>query len=81
MPAHRLHRPDGLPYPTEYFTFSTLADLITLGLAARKLSVFRVIVARQSYNLPAGSGHHAYSWQIDNDLIGRYPGAQGSKTG
>lgn len=73
--------PDGLPYPTEYSTFSTPADLITLGRAAMKLPVFRAIVAQRSYTLPAGPGHHAYSWRNDNDLIGSYPGAQGIKTG
>jgi serine-type D-Ala-D-Ala carboxypeptidase (penicillin-binding protein 5/6) len=73
--------PDGLPYPTEYSTFSTPADLITLGQAAMKFPVFRAIVAQQSYSLAAGPGHHAYSWRNDDDLIGAYPGADGIKTG
>jgi serine-type D-Ala-D-Ala carboxypeptidase (penicillin-binding protein 5/6) len=73
--------PDGLPYPTEFSTYSTPADLITLGQAAMKSPVFSAMVAQQSYTLPAGPGHHAYSWQNDNDLIGSYPGAQGIKTG
>lgn len=73
--------PDGLPYPTEFSTFSTPADLITLGQAAMKLPVFRAIVAEQGYTLPAGPGHHAYSWSNDDNLIGSYPGADGIKTG
>jgi serine-type D-Ala-D-Ala carboxypeptidase (penicillin-binding protein 5/6) len=73
--------PDGLPYPTEYSTFSTPADLITLGRAAMASPVFREIVAQQSYTLPAGPGHRAYSWQNDDALIGSYPGADGIKTG
>jgi D-alanyl-D-alanine carboxypeptidase (penicillin-binding protein 5/6) len=73
--------PDGLPYPTEYSTYSTAADLITLGQAAMKLPVFRGIVAQQSYSLPAGPGHHSYFWDNDNELLGSYAGADGIKTG
>jgi D-alanyl-D-alanine carboxypeptidase (penicillin-binding protein 5/6) len=73
--------PDGLPYPTEYSTFSTPADLITLGKAAMASPVFRAIVAQPSYTIPAGPGHQAYSWQNDDQLIGSYPGAEGIKTG
>jgi serine-type D-Ala-D-Ala carboxypeptidase (penicillin-binding protein 5/6) len=73
--------PDGLPYPTEYSTYSTPADLVTLGRAAMASPVFRGIVAQQNYTLPAGPGHHAYSWANDDDLIGSYPGAEGIKTG
>ncbi len=73
--------PDGLPYPTETSTFSTAADLVTLGQAAMASPVFRAIVAEQNYTLPAGPGHHAYSWANDNSLIGTYPGADGIKTG
>ncbi len=73
--------PDGLPYPTEYSTYSTPADLLTLGLAAMKSAVFRSIVAQPFYQLPKGPGHHAYWWDNTNDLIGSYPGANGIKTG
>jgi serine-type D-Ala-D-Ala carboxypeptidase (penicillin-binding protein 5/6) len=73
--------PDGLPYPTEYSTYSTPADLLTLGRAAMALPAFRSIVSQSSYNLPAGPGHQAYSWNNDNDLIGSYAGADGIKTG
>ena len=73
--------PDGLPYPTEFSTFSTPADLIALGQAAMASPAFRAIVAQQNYTLPAGPGHHAYSWANDNSLVGSYPGADGIKTG
>jgi D-alanyl-D-alanine carboxypeptidase (penicillin-binding protein 5/6) len=73
--------PDGLPYPTEFSTFSTPADLLTLGLAAMKSPVFRSIVAQHIYQIPKGPGHHHYWWENTNDLIGSYPGADGIKTG
>jgi serine-type D-Ala-D-Ala carboxypeptidase (penicillin-binding protein 5/6) len=73
--------PDGLPYPTEYSTYSTPADLVTLGLAAMKLPAFRSIVAQPWYQIRKGPGHHAYWWNNTNDLIGTYPGADGIKDG
>jgi serine-type D-Ala-D-Ala carboxypeptidase (penicillin-binding protein 5/6) len=73
--------PDGLPYPTEYSTYSTPADLLTLGLAAMKLPAFRSIVAQSFYQIHKGPGHHAYWWNNTNDLIGTYPGADGIKDG
>jgi serine-type D-Ala-D-Ala carboxypeptidase (penicillin-binding protein 5/6) len=80
--AHtRFTSPDGLPYPTETSTFSTPADLLTLGLAAMKSSVFRSIVGQHIYQIPRGPGHHHYWWENTNDLIGTYPGADGIKTG
>ena len=73
--------PDGLPYPTERSTFSTPADLLTLGLAAMKSPVFRSIVSQHIYQIPKGPGHHHYWWQNTNELLGTYPGAVGIKTG
>ena len=73
--------PDGLPYPTETSTYSTPADLLTLGLAAMRSPVFRSIVGQRFYNLPKGPGHHQYWWDNTNDLIGWYQGAVGIKTG
>jgi D-alanyl-D-alanine carboxypeptidase (penicillin-binding protein 5/6) len=73
--------PDGLPYPTEFSTYSTPADLLTLGLAAMKSAAFRSIVAQPFYQLRKGTGHHAYWWNNDNGLIGTYQGATGIKTG
>ncbi len=72
---------DGLPWPTEYSTYSTAANLITLGRAAMRSPVFRAIVDRRSYRVAAGSGHHAYLWDNTNPLLGAYPGAIGIKTG
>lgn len=74
--------PDGLPYPTEYSTYSTPADLLTLGIAAMKLPLFRSIVGQPFYQLAKKRGqHHAYWWGNTNDLITSYPGADGIKTG
>jgi serine-type D-Ala-D-Ala carboxypeptidase (penicillin-binding protein 5/6) len=73
--------PDGLPYPTEFSTYSTPADLVTLGLAAMKQPVFRSIVDQQFYQIKKGPGHHAYWWNNTNQLIGSYPGAEGIKDG
>jgi D-alanyl-D-alanine carboxypeptidase (penicillin-binding protein 5/6) len=72
---------DGLPWPGEYSTWSTPANLITLGRYAMRYAVFRGIVGQSTYSLPAGEGHHAYQWQNTNPLIGKYAGAIGIKTG
>jgi serine-type D-Ala-D-Ala carboxypeptidase (penicillin-binding protein 5/6) len=73
--------PDGLPYPTEYSTYSTPADLLKLGVAAMKLAVFRSIVDQTFYHLRKTRKHHSYWWDNTNSLIGNYPGADGIKTG
>jgi serine-type D-Ala-D-Ala carboxypeptidase (penicillin-binding protein 5/6) len=74
--------PDGLPYPTEHSTYSTPADLLTLGLAAMKLPVFRSIVSQTFYHVAEWKGHHhAYWWDNTDSLIGTYPGAVGIKDG
>ena len=72
---------DGLPYPTSYSNYSTAANLLVLGRAAMRLPVFRSVVAKRSYRLAAGSGHHAYQWKNLNPLIGHYPGAIGINPG
>jgi D-alanyl-D-alanine carboxypeptidase (penicillin-binding protein 5/6) len=72
---------DGLPWPTEYSTYSTPGDLVALGRDAMKLAVFRQVVATHRYHVAAGSGHHAYTWHNTNPLIGVYKGAIGIKTG
>ena len=72
---------DGLPWPTEYTTYSTASDLVKLGEAAMKLSAFREIVAQQSHWIGATSQHHHYYWKNTNLLLGSYPGAIGIKTG
>ena len=72
---------DGLPYPTEYSTYSTAANLLALGRAAMRYPVFRSVVDTGSYRIAAGSGHHGYLWRNLNPLIGHYPGAIGIKPG
>jgi D-alanyl-D-alanine carboxypeptidase (penicillin-binding protein 5/6) len=74
--------PDGLPYPTEYSTYSTPADLLTLGSAAMKLTVFRAIVRQRFFQVHRKKGQrHSYWWNNTNDLIGSYQGADGIKDG
>ena len=72
---------DGLPWPSEHSTWSTPANLITLGRHAMRYGVFKNIVGQATYSLPAGDGHHAYQWQNTDPLIGKYAGAIGIKTG
>ena len=72
---------DGMPWPSEYSTWSTPANLITLGREAMSYPVFRAIVGQARYTIKAGDGHHRYVWQNTNPLIGGYPGAAGIKTG
>ena len=72
---------DGMPWPSEYSTWSTPANLLTLGRYAMRYADFRAIVGQSAYALPAGAGHHAYQWQNSNPLIGKYAGATGIKTG
>ncbi|WP_435591330.1 D-alanyl-D-alanine carboxypeptidase family protein [Nocardia sp. bgisy118] len=73
--------PSGLPVPTDHSTYSTPADLVTLGLRAMRLPAFREIVSSQSYHLPAGPGNRDHLWQTTNLLLGDYPGTIGIKTG
>jgi serine-type D-Ala-D-Ala carboxypeptidase (penicillin-binding protein 5/6) len=77
----RFTSPDGLPYPTEYSTYSTPADLLTLGMAAMRSPAFRSIVGQRFFHLAKSRGHHSYWWDNSNELIGNYPGADGIKTG
>jgi serine-type D-Ala-D-Ala carboxypeptidase (penicillin-binding protein 5/6) len=72
---------DGMPYPTEHSTYSSAANLLTLGAAAMKYKVFREIVAQRRYSLKRTASHHSYLWQQTNLLIGSYAGALGIKTG
>jgi D-alanyl-D-alanine carboxypeptidase (penicillin-binding protein 5/6) len=81
MTNTRFTSPDGLPYPTEYSTYSTPHDLINLGMTAMQSPVFRAIVAQRFFHLPKGKHHHSYWWDNTNGLIGTYNGADGIKTG
>ena len=73
--------PDGLPVPTEHSTYSTPRNLMVIARAAMAYPLFRAIVAQHRIALPSGSGHHAYIWHTTNDLISKYPGMIGIKTG
>jgi serine-type D-Ala-D-Ala carboxypeptidase (penicillin-binding protein 5/6) len=72
---------DGLPVPAEHSTWSTPRDLLVIGRAAMAYPMFRAIVAQHRIALPATTGHHAYIWHTTNDLISKYPGMIGIKTG
>jgi serine-type D-Ala-D-Ala carboxypeptidase (penicillin-binding protein 5/6) len=72
---------DGLPWPTEYSTYSTPRDLIILGKAAMQNRVFRRMVAERSHRIAATSQHHRYFWKNTNLLLRRYRGTIGIKTG
>ncbi len=72
---------DGMPYPTEYSTYSTAADLIKLGEQAMRYKLFREIVGQRKHYIAATSQHIAYLWMNTNKLIGTYRGAFGIKTG
>jgi D-alanyl-D-alanine carboxypeptidase (penicillin-binding protein 5/6) len=71
----------GLPNPGQYTTYSTAGELISLGRDAMRLALFRQIVATRSYRVVAGPGHHAHLWKNLDQLLTRYPGAIGIKTG
>jgi D-alanyl-D-alanine carboxypeptidase (penicillin-binding protein 5/6) len=68
---------DGL-YQTDV---STPADLIRLGEAAMREPVFRQVVDRRWWSLPAWRHRHHYFWRNSNLLLKRYPGVIGIKTG
>jgi D-alanyl-D-alanine carboxypeptidase (penicillin-binding protein 5/6) len=72
---------DGLPWPTGWSTYSTPANLLTLGRDAMQSVVFRAIVDQRTDRIPAGPLHHAYTWHNTNLLLGSYPGIIGIKTG
>jgi serine-type D-Ala-D-Ala carboxypeptidase (penicillin-binding protein 5/6) len=72
---------DGLPWPTEYSTYSTPRDLMIMAAAAMKLRLLRYMVGQRRHYISATKEHKAYSWANTNLLLGRYPGAIGIKTG
>ena len=72
---------DGMPLPTEHSTYSTPADLITLGRAAMRLAPFRRIVHQRTHRIARTAAHHRYRFTTTNLLLGSYPGAIGIKTG
>ncbi|HEY4033263.1 MAG TPA: serine hydrolase [Ktedonobacteraceae bacterium] len=91
--AHQLHlththysNPDGLTYKLpdgqmDSNNYTTAADLAQLTHMALQNQLFAQIVALQRYALPATSTHHAYTWATTDNLLSRYAGATGVKTG
>jgi serine-type D-Ala-D-Ala carboxypeptidase (penicillin-binding protein 5/6) len=73
--------PDGLPYPTGFSTYSTPADLVTLGEVAMQNPVFRSLADLRYFNLAKGEGHPAASWSTSDELLAHYPGVIGIKSG
>jgi serine-type D-Ala-D-Ala carboxypeptidase (penicillin-binding protein 5/6) len=71
----------GLPDPTEYSTYSTVRDLVSLGRDAMRLPVFREIVRSRTYRLAWTQNHRAHVWTNINPLLGQFGGATGIKTG
>ena len=72
---------DGLPWPTEYSTYSTAADLITLGRAA--MSLAGLPLDRGPAQLPARRRVRASRLPVEEHRPAArpYPGAIGIKTG
>ncbi len=72
---------DGLPWPSEYTTYSTPRSLLILAAAAMAHPRFAAIVGQRRHWIARTRRHHAYGWRNTNLLIGRYRGAMGIKTG
>jgi len=66
-------RPDGLDVPGHY---SSARDILKLARTAMKRPLVRRLVARR--NATIAGGRSLFTW---NDLLGRYPGLIGVKTG
>jgi serine-type D-Ala-D-Ala carboxypeptidase (penicillin-binding protein 5/6) len=72
---------DGLPWPSEYTTYSTPRSLLILAAAAMRHPRFAAIVGQRRHWIARTRRHHAYGWRNTNLLVGRYRGAIGIKTG
>jgi serine-type D-Ala-D-Ala carboxypeptidase (penicillin-binding protein 5/6) len=72
---------DGLPWPTEYTTYSTPHDLMLLAAAAMKYASFRQIVRLNKISIAATRLHHHYYWKNTNLLLSEFRGTIGIKTG
>jgi len=60
---------------------STPTNLIKLGKAAMAEPAFREVVRHHSYTLARWPHRHYYHWLNTNELLWRYPGVLGIKTG
>jgi serine-type D-Ala-D-Ala carboxypeptidase (penicillin-binding protein 5/6) len=72
---------DGLPWPTEYTTYSTPHDLMLVATAAMKYASFRQIVGQSKISIRATRLHHHYYWKNTNLLLSEFRGTIGIKTG
>jgi serine-type D-Ala-D-Ala carboxypeptidase (penicillin-binding protein 5/6) len=72
---------DGLPWPSEYSTYSTPHDLMLLAAAAMKSASFRQIVRLSKTSIRATRLHHHYYWKNTNLLLSEFRGTIGIKTG
>jgi serine-type D-Ala-D-Ala carboxypeptidase (penicillin-binding protein 5/6) len=72
---------DGLPWPTEYTTYSTPHDLMLLAAAAMGYASFRQIVRLNKISIAATRLHHHYYWKNTNLLLSEFRGTIGIKTG
>ncbi len=61
--------------------YSSARDLAALAERARSEAVFEQFSSTLSLDISSVDGHRRYSLENHNALIGRYPGAQGVKTG
>lgn len=74
----RFSNPCGHDQPRHY---TTARDLAVLAEAALKKRTFRELVSRQQMQIRTVDGKRRFDLRNKNHLIGRYPGAQGVKTG
>jgi D-alanyl-D-alanine carboxypeptidase (penicillin-binding protein 5/6) len=81
MTSTRFTSFDGMPYPKEWSTYSTPADLIRLGAAAMREPAFRRIVIQRHHYLAKAKQQHRYAWSTTNLMLGSYRGMLGIKTG
>lgn len=70
--------PNGLDDPEQY---SSAYDLALFARAAMRKPLFRQIVGTRSHSIPAGGSPGGRTLQNRNQLLGRFPGAIGIKTG
>jgi D-alanyl-D-alanine carboxypeptidase len=61
--------------------YSSATDIVTMTRAAMSNPEFRRIVALRSVTLPAYKGRDARKIKSTNELLGKYPGVIGVKTG
>lgn len=65
----------------EQTNYSTAADLVHIARIVLANPFLAHLAQAQRYQLPLTGRHHAYLWETTNDLLSRYAGATGVKTG